>query len=90
MSDVVLVSMTVSDIFVLCTNTCPLLMVLWRFPLGRTKSEGCIHGRKNLDEGVGSFEGLFGVNYGHFPVTLRFSDHKCVGRKPGITMYTEW
>lgn len=88
MGKATLVSMSMPDIFLLCTNTCPLLMVLWEFPLGRTKSEGCIHGENILDGEAGSFDGSFQVKYGDFPVTLRFSD-TCIGRKRVITTSTE-
>ena len=63
------------------TNTGLLLMVLWKFLLCRTKLKGYICREKNLDEGHVNSEGFFGVNCGHFPVILRFSDNKCIGRK---------
>jgi hypothetical protein len=68
------------------THTGILLMVLQKFPPCRTKLKGYICREKNSDKGHDSSEGFFGVSCGHFPVTLRFSDNKCIGRKQGITM----
>lgn len=45
--------------------------------------------KKNSDERVGIFDGLFWVNGGHFSITLRFSDNKCFGRKQDVTTYIE-